>query len=155
MDSNIFLTLFFVSRPFNYLKPNSKYWNINNKELKMSEHLNNNNIMKHIELIEDKKIRSTKSNGAARNEDLKCDFQNGVFLKIQNSGYKTDILKKSSTVIEESIINNGLKRYKSPECSSAHLGPFNFRILLRSTGHADLPTESLRKRKLVLSSSPI
>lgn len=51
-------------------------------------------------------------------------------------------------LMEKTIINDGLQKFESNSCS--HLGPFNFRMLLRSTDHA--PTESLRKRKIIFTS---
>ena len=85
-----------------------------------------------------------------RKDEIKCDLQNGVFLRTETLDYKTNSnSKKRDKSVEESIISNGLKRYDTSN-NSSHLGPFNFRMLLRSTEHA--PTESLRKRKIVFTS---
>lgn len=78
-----------------------------------------------------------------------------------NENYRNHISSKSSTSsnrsnmsIERSIIKTGLRNFASPTNStSSHLGPFNFRLLLRPTDHLP-PTESLRKRKLIFTSSP-
>ncbi|KAG5679675.1 hypothetical protein PVAND_009229 [Polypedilum vanderplanki] len=117
-------------RPFNYLKPNTKF-------IKVHESLSSNNIMKELE-------RQTRN---SKKDEIKCDLQNGVFLRTETLDYKTN--KKKDKSIEESIINDGLKRYEDSQ-NNSHLGPFNFRMLLRSTEFA--PTESLRKRKIVFTS---
>lgn len=118
-------------RPFNYLKPNTKF-------IKVHESFSNSNLMREIE-------RQSRN---SRRDEIKCDLQNGVFLRTETEtlDYKTN--RKKDKSIEESIISDGLKRYESP--SNSHLGPFNFRMLLRPTGQA--PTESLRKRKIVFTS---
>lgn len=64
---------------------------------------------------------------------------------------------RSNMSIERSIIKSGLMNFASTTNSnnsnSSHLGPFNFRLLLKPTDHLP-PTESLRKRKLIFTSSP-
>lgn len=61
---------------------------------------------------------------------------------------------RSNMSIERSIIKSGLMNFASTATSSSsHLGPFNFRLLLKPTATEHL-TESLRKRKLIFTSSP-
>lgn len=70
----------------------------------------------------------------------------------QDHSSKSSSLSNKSIDSERAIIMNGLKNSDSQ--TNSYLGPFNFRKLLRPTGNA--PTESLRKRKLVVrnNSSP-
>ena len=57
---------------------------------------------------------------------------------------------RSNMSIERSIIKSGLKNFT--ERAQNDSGPFNFRLLLKPTILP--PTESLRKRKLIFTSSP-
>lgn len=68
------------------------------------------------------------------------------------SSKSSSLSNKSVDSMEQAIIMNGLKN--SDNQTNSYLGPFNFRKLLRPTGIA--PTESLRKRKMVIlnTSSP-
>lgn len=68
------------------------------------------------------------------------------------SSKSSSLSNKSIDSMEQAIIMNGLKN--SDNQTNSYLGPFNFRKLLRPTGLA--PTESLRKRKMVIlnNSSP-
>lgn len=107
-----------------------------------------------------------------------CGIQNGVYInnfdKLNDlksnlnfpttkefNDDKCNISSKSSSTssnrsnmsIERSIIKSGLKNFNDSNSSTNHLGPFNFRLLLKPTDHLP-PTESLRKRKLIFTSSP-
>lgn len=68
--------------------------------------------------------------------------------KQDNSGSSksSSLSNKSVDSMEQSIIMSGLQN--SDNQTNSYLGPFNFRKLLRPTGVA--PTESLRKRKMIL-----
>lgn len=72
--------------------------------------------------------------------------------KQDNSSKSSSLSNKSIDSMENQIIMNGLNN--SDNQTNSYLGPFNFRKLLRPTGIA--PTESLRKRKMVIlnTSSP-
>lgn len=72
--------------------------------------------------------------------------------KQDSSSKSSSLSNKSIDSMEQAIIMNGIKN--SDNQTNSYLGPFNFRKLLRPTGIA--PTESLRKRKMVIlnTSSP-
>lgn len=63
-----------------------------------------------------------------------------------NSSKSSSLSNKSVDSMEQAIIMNGLKN--SENQTNSYLGPFNFRKLLKPTEMA--PTESLRKRKMVI-----
>lgn len=72
--------------------------------------------------------------------------------KQENSGSSksSSLSNQSIDSMERNIILNGLKN--SEDQTNSYLGPFNFRKLLKPTGI--VPTESLRKRKMVTTSPP-
>lgn len=79
-------------------------------------------------------------------KELNDDNRNG-------SSQSSTSSNRSNMSIERSIIKSGLRNFSDTNSSSNHLGPFNFRLLLKPTDHLP-PTESLRKRKLIFTSSP-
>jgi hypothetical protein len=105
--------------------------------------------------------RKNSINNSARDEIKKVKSNNSSskipksinnFIENSNASSKSSINStKSNLSIERSIIYNGMKEHSHVAATSSQ-GPFNFRMLLRSTEHA--PTDSLRKRKLILVSSP-
>lgn len=78
--------------------------------------------------------------------------RNGDKQDNSSSSKSSSLSNKSVDSMEQAIIMNGLNN--SDNQTSSYLGPFNFRKLLKPTGIA--PTESLRKRKMVIlnTSSP-
>lgn len=156
-----------------------KFINEKNKEKKNRKPKSKKepNIKEDIILFHDK---TRESNHSDENHQIKthCGIHNGVYINNfdklsdnkSNSNFSSstkeinddsrNISSKSSSTssnrsnmsIERSIINSGLKRFADNN-SSNHLGPFNFRLLLKPTDHLP-PTESLRKRKLIFTSSP-
>lgn len=188
---------FFISfcRPFNYLIPNSKNFELNDSKksqleskikllLSSHEHFGKNALDYVV------KTNNGMSDGIAENnlvnsnmKRFHCDLKNGVFLRktVSEDEYsepekKLDPYKKLESLnllklisfnvhdnldspnssrnssvkklMEKSIINDGIQKFDNNTCS--HLGPYNFRMLLRSTDYA--PTESLRKRKIIFTS---
>lgn len=78
------------------------------------------------------------------------DIKTNVDKQENSSSSKSSSLSnKSIDSMERNIILNGLKN--SEDQSNSYHGPFNWRQLLKPTGIA--PTESLRKRKMITSST--
>lgn len=154
-----------------------KFINEKNKEKKNKKPKNKKEVIKE-DIILYPHERTRESNHSDENQILKihCGIQNGVYinnfdkLNDHKSSSNFSILTKelndesrnassksstssnrSNMSIERSIIKGGLKKFS--DTNSSHLGPFNFRLLLKPTDHLP-PTESLRKRKLIFTSSP-
>ncbi|CRL04515.1 CLUMA_CG017591, isoform A [Clunio marinus] len=106
-----------------------------------------NNKLKHFNLSSylnmDLKSSSSHDNESQRSSDDKSSIDKQTR---RSSSKSSSLSNKSNDSVEKAIILNGLRN--SEEKTNSYLGPFNFRKLLKPTGVA--PTESLRKRKMIL-----
>lgn len=109
--------------------------------------LKNFNLSKYLNI--DVKSSSPVDNSSFH---VAIDKRNGDKQDTSSSSKSSSLSNKSVDSMEQAIIMNGLKN--SDNQTNSYLGPFNFRKLLRPTGIA--PTESLRKRKMIIlnTSSP-
>lgn len=115
-------------------------------DLNSSGKLKNFNLSKYLNI-------DVKSASPVDNTSFEAAIDKRNSDKQDNSSSKSSSLSnKSVDSMEQAIIKNGLKNCDNQ--TNSYLGPFNFRKLLRPTGIA--PTESLRKRKMVIlnTSSP-
>lgn len=159
-----------------------KFINEKNKDKKNKKQKSRKEVIKEDIIIypHDKTKESNHSDENHQIIKTHCGIQNGVYInnfdKLNDHKSNSNFLnstkglnhdnrnnnssKSSSTSsnrsnmsIERSIIKSGLRNFSDSNSSTNHLGPFNFRLLLKPTDHLP-PTESLRKRKLIFTSYP-
>lgn len=113
-------------------------------------YINNFDKIKNNEKSYSDKLSNISTSSTPTKEINYSDYENR-----HNMSSKSSVSSnRSNMTIEKAIIKSGLMNFASTTTSSSsHLGPFNFRLLLKPTEHLP-PTESLRKRKIIFTSSP-
>lgn len=123
---------------------------IENKKINQEIDVNSNGKLKNFSLSKylniDVKSPSPTCNGMDKNIHEKAENS--------SSSKSSSLSNKSIDSMEQAIIMNGLKNCDNQ--TNSYLGPFNFRKLLKPTALSIAPTESLRKRKMIIlnTSSP-
>lgn len=107
-------------------------------DMNSSGKLKNFNLSKYLNIDVKSESPCDNNDGTSKNSAEKQDNS--------GSSKSSSLSNKSVDSMEQAIIMSGLKN--SDNQTNSYLGPFNFRKLLRPTVIA--PTESLRKRKMVL-----